>query len=499
MKDNLETMMKNPVLGQKNDEATTSESPAIPPNLWELTKKLKIPVHVGLFGHIDHGKTAIAARLSEKISTAGLDKHPQARERGITIDIGFTAFELKEYLAVLVDAPGHADLISNVVAAANIIDAAILVIAADEGAMIQTGEHILILESFSLNLVIALNKIDLVDQQKLEKTIENIKNILKNTKFQDAKIIPTSAQTGEGIQELKEAIYSIISPPNRETEGPFRMPIDHAFPIKGAGTVLTGTIHRGKIAIGDKIEIAPIGLTGKVKSIQSFKENLAMASAGDRVGMAIPGIDSKKIYRGCYATQPGILVKTNSIIIKGEINSLFKGVLTPKMQVHITVGMPTVPGIIYPYEIQADRNILINRVDPGNEFFAYVVLNEQVAVETGDPVIISRLDLPPTTLRIVGSGNIIDPAPKQVEFYREQKKEGNVRIPIHKRGSIVDDLVQTREGAQKMVGAKVITESGIEGTIISSFGTKSSLIIKFKETPEEEKRVYLKRFREVKL
>ena len=460
---------------------------------------MKIPVHIGLFGHIDHGKTAIAAKLSEKISTAGLDKHPQAQERGITIDIGFTAFELNEYLAVLVDAPGHADLISNVVAAANIIDVAILVIAADEGPKIQTGEHILILEHFGVNVVIALNKIDLVEQQKLGEITKQIREVLKKTRFENAAIIPTSAKTGKGMQELKEAVYSILTPPNRKIEGTFKMPIDHAFPIKGAGTVLTGTIHRGKIAVGDSIEITPIGLFGKIKSIQSFKENLSTASAGDRVGMAIPGIDSKKIYRGCYATHPETLTKTNRINIKAQINQLFKGLLTQKMQIHVTVGMPTVPGIIYPYEPYGSKYILLNEVHPGQKFFAYIVLNEQVAVESGDPIVISRLDLPPTTLRIVGSGVIIEPAPKHIEFYREQKKVGIVRIPIHKRGSIVEGLVQTREGAQKMTGTGVITETGIEGKILSSFGTKSNLIIKFSKTPKEREKVFLKRLRKVKL
>ncbi len=460
---------------------------------------MKIPVHIGLFGHIDHGKTAIAAKLSEKVSTAGLDKHPQSKERGITIDIGFTAFEINEYLAVLVDAPGHADLISNVVAAANIIDVAILVIAADEGPMIQTGEHILILEHFDLNLIVALNKIDLVDQQKLEQITNKIKTILKNTKFEKAKIIPTSAKTGEGIQKLKDEVYSIISPPEREIKGSFRMPIDHAFPIKGAGTVLTGTISRGGIKVGDIIEIVPLGVTGKIKTIQSFKENLSEASAGDRVGMAIPGVDSTKIYRGCYAAQPKTLVKTNKISIKAKMNYLFRGGLKPKIQIHITVAMPTIPGIIYPYGFQGDRKVFLDEIRPGEEFSAYIILNDYVAVENGDPVILSRLDLPPTTLRIVASGIVMDSAPDDMEFYREQIKVGEIRIPIHKRGSIVDGLVQTREGAQKMIGEKVISETGIVGKIISSFGTKSTLIIKFEKKPEEGEKVFLKRFRRVKL
>ncbi|MFX1296717.1 MAG: selenocysteine-specific translation elongation factor [Promethearchaeota archaeon] len=459
---------------------------------------MKIPIHIGLFGHIDHGKTALAVRLSEKVSTAGLDKHPQAQERGITIDIGFTAFELNEYLAILVDAPGHADLINNVVAAANIIDVAILVIAADEGPMIQTGEHILILENFGIKLLIALNKIDLVNQQKLDSTIKKIRSILKGTIFENVKIIQTSAKKGEGIKQLKEALYSILRRPIRKIEGPFKMPIDHAFQIKGAGTILTGTIHRGKISIGDMIDIVPIGSSGKVKTIQSFKENKTTAFAGDRVGIAVPGIDPKKIYRGCYAASSGTLGKTNKICIKGQINNLFKGVLKSKMQIHITVGMPTVSGTIYPFKSYGKKNILLEEIQPGEKFFAYIVLNEYIAVESGDPIIISRLDLPPTTLRIVGKGDIINPTPEYIEFFYEHKKTGMVRIPDHKRGSIVDGMVQSKEGAQKIIGESVITESGIEGKIISSFGTKSSIVVKFLKFPKKNEKVFLKRIRKYK-
>jgi selenocysteine-specific elongation factor len=456
---------------------------------------MKIPVHVGLFGHIDHGKTALAARLSEKVSTAGLDKHPQSKDRGITIDIGFTAFDLHEYLVVLVDAPGHADLISNAVAAATIIDVAILVIAANEGPMVQTGEHILVLDSFGVNLIIALNKVDLVNKEELERVTNRIRSVLKNTRFEGVKIVPISAKMNQGIEELKEALYSILKVPVRKTEGPFKMPIDHAFPIKGAGTVLTGTIYRGKISVGDTIEIVPLGLNGKIKNIQIFKENLQTAAAGDRVGISVPGLDSQKIYRGCYASTPGTLMKTNKIAIKAHFSELFKGILNPKMQVHVTAGMPTVPGVIYPYELNGSDAVLLDEVHPGENFFAFIVLNEYVAVETGDPIILARLDLPPNTLRIVGSGTIINPAPGEIVLSRKHQKTGTVRVPVHKRGSVVDGLVQSKEGGEKMIGEKVVTETGIEGRVVSTFGTKSALIIEFSTPPVENEKVYLKRLR----
>ncbi|MHA2351619.1 MAG: GTP-binding protein, partial [Candidatus Thorarchaeota archaeon] len=159
-----------------------------------------VPVHVGLMGHIDHGKTALAKAISEKVSTAGLDKHPQAQQRGITIDLGFTMFVLDKFLVTLVDAPGHADLIRSVVAGSNIIDAAILVVAADEGPMIQTGEHLVVLQSMGVErILVALTKTDLVTPAKLTTVEEKIRTILADTSFTDAEFVRISALTGEGL------------------------------------------------------------------------------------------------------------------------------------------------------------------------------------------------------------------------------------------------------------------------------------------------------------
>ncbi|MCS4541255.1 MAG: selenocysteine-specific translation elongation factor, partial [Euryarchaeota archaeon] len=296
-------------------------------------------INVGLFGHIDHGKTEVARRLTEIVSTAGLDKHPEAQRRGITIDLGFTSFILNEYIVTLVDVPGHADLIRNVVAGADIIDAAILVIDAQKGPEVQTGEHILILNYFGIkNLVVALNKVDLVNKDQTEKVGSQIKKVLIGTIFENAPIVPISAKTGEGILQLKEILYKQIKPPVRQA-GPFKMPIDHAFEIKGIGTVITGTILRGEIRVGDKIQIQPIGNECKIKSIQTFKESRAEAKVGDRVGMHITGISAEKIYRGCVACQPGSLIVTNRIEAEMAIDQLFKYVLRPNITIHANAGM----------------------------------------------------------------------------------------------------------------------------------------------------------------
>jgi len=455
-----------------------------------------VPVHIGLLGHIDHGKTEVARALSEIVSTAGLDKHPQAQERGISIDLGFTSFHLDGYLVTLVDAPGHAELIRSVVAGANIIDAAILVVAADEGPKIQTGEHIIILQSFGISkAVVALSKIDLVFPTRLKKVKNQIQNILRGTSLEGAPIIPVSAVTGEGIEELKDAIKSILSPPEREVEGPFKMPIDHAFRIKGAGTVITGTIHRGRVSIGDEIEIMPIKQTAKVRSIQTFRESREEAKAGDRVGISITGTEPEKIYRGCYAGTPGTLKVTNKLVGSIQMNRLFKYTLRPGVQVHLTVGMPTVPATMIPFKTSEGRNLLLAEVKSGDTFEALFRLGESVVADKGTPLLVSRLDLPPTTLRIAGSGKVTDASPGEMGFFTEKTKKGRVKTPKHPKGSIVMGLAETKIGAERLLNMVATTERGIPGKVVSTFGGKGAVIIRFEKPVSEGESVFVKKFK----
>lgn len=458
-------------------------------------------INIGLLGHIDHGKTAIARVLSEIISTAGLDKHRQAQERGVSIDIGITSFILDEtYLITLVDAPGHADLIRSVVAASNIIDGAIVVIAADEGPKIQTGEHLLILESFDVNnILIALNKIDLVSDEIIESRIKNIRRILKNTPFLNAPIVPVSAESNIGFDKLRDELYKMLKNPIRNIDEAFKMPIDHAFKIKGAGTVMTGTIVRGKISVGDVIEIMPIKVERKVKSIQIFRKSQSEASAGQRIGISVIKLPPEKVSRGFYACKPDSLSISDKIIIKGRINTLFNRGLQPKLQVHLTIGMPTVSGLIYPFEIINKRYILKENILKGDSFNAYVELTEKTTVEKGMPILISRLDIEPTNLRIVASGEISSIPSKKPDFYKIKTKEGHIRNLDRKEGIVVEGFSDNIIGAETYIGKKVETESGIKGEIIDTFGTKGSVLIKFHEVPKLNEKIFLKKIRSYKI
>ncbi|HMF33364.1 MAG TPA: selenocysteine-specific translation elongation factor, partial [Candidatus Lokiarchaeia archaeon] len=361
----------------------------------------KIPINVGLLGHVDSGKTAIARCLTEIVSTAGLDAHPQSQKRGITIDLGFSFFTLGDYIVTLVDAPGHADLIRSVVSSANIIDAAILVIDGTQGPQIQTGEHLVILESFAIkDIFIAINKVDLLAPEELQLMIDKVKQIVSNTTYaKDAPILPVSAKTGEGIEELKSQLLDRFHPPARDTDAPFRVVIDHHFPVKGHGTVLTGTILAGTLKVGDTFVIEPVDIAGKVKSLQFAKSDVPRVSAGQRVGIAVSNVDPDRLYRGCVLVKDKSEVQIIQLLQAScEINQFYKDSLTFGMQVNVSVGMLTASGQIFPYEEQEGLRFKREEVTGTAPFQAVIAMQEPVVATLGDRILLARLDLPPTTL-----------------------------------------------------------------------------------------------------
>ncbi|MHA1275084.1 MAG: selenocysteine-specific translation elongation factor [Promethearchaeota archaeon] len=454
-----------------------------------MKKSEKIPVHIGLFGHIDSGKTAIAAVLSEHISTAGIDAHPQSKERGITIDLGFTSLTLGDYIITLIDGPGHADLIKISASSVEIIDCAMLVIDINKGPQVQTGEHLIMMESLGIkNLIVILNKLDLF-KGDIQKEIEKTRYFFSTTSFgSNIPIFPVSAKERIGFDELKKGILDVISnlELKRDYEGPLIIPIDHHFPIKGRGAVITGTIISGKIKLNQNIEILPVNEKGRVKSIQMFHEDVNSAKAGDRVGVNIKNIDVKKVYRGCYATDsPSAFEYCDLIHVFVNNNKLFKAETKFGMQVHITIGMFTTAGNIYPFYEKDGKKIQKNASNKDNGFHAILWLNEKVLIRKKRlTMLISRLDLPPTTLRILGSAELLDILEEPPIFYKYKIKKGRVKNPDHTQGVLCEGLAQSAEGAKKIVGRKLEPPFS---KIIGTFGTKGIVIVK-----KEDKNVEVK-------
>ena len=434
----------------------------------------KIPVHIGLFGHIDSGKTAIAAVLSEIISTAGIDAHPQSKERGITIDLGFTSFILDNYLVTLVDGPGHADLIKISASSVEIIDCAIVVIDINKGPQVQTGEHLIMIESLKINkILVILNKTDLF-KGDIGKEIGKIRDFFKSTSFGSAiPIFAVSAKEKTGFEELRSGILNIIKSLDIERDfgEDIIIPIDHHFNIKGMGAIITGTILKGKLNLNQNLEVLPVKTSGRVKNIQIFHQNVEFAKAGDRVGINLKNLDIKKVYRGCIATNNLNLFDYSDILeIKVAKNKLFKPETQFGTQIHVTIGMFTTTGNIYPYYKLNQKKVRLIAKKDVNEFNAILWLNEKVLIKKGDSIILlSRLDLPPTTLRILGSAKIMKILSEPPLFYKYKIKKGRIQKDL-----ICVGLAQSAIGAKKIVGRNL--ESPFT-KILDTFGTKGAVIV----------------------
>ena len=439
----------------------------------------KISVHIGLFGHIDSGKTAVAARLSEIISTAGIDAHPQSKERGITIDLGFTSFILEDFLITLVDGPGHADLIKISASSIEIIDCAIIVIDINKGPQVQTGEHIIMIESLGIrDIIVILNKIDLF-KENIENEVEKIRNFFKSTSFgPDIPIFTVSAKENQGFDELKDGILEKVKELEiqRDVNDPIIIPIDHHFSIKGRGAVITGTILKGRVKVNQKLEIIPVNTSGRVKSIQIFRHNVESAEAGDRVGLNIKGLDVKKIHRGCYATNnKGEFEHSNLLEIEVNSNKLFKMETYFGTQVHVTVGMYTTVGNLYPYYQSDDKKIQLESTGIKRIFKAFLWLNDSIIINKEKSILLlSRLDLPPTSLRILGSAKLVSIPKIPPLLHKFKVKKGIIQKPEHGQGVICKGLAQSLEGAKKIIGRKL--ESPFT-KIIGPFGTKGAVIV----------------------
>ncbi|KAM4799883.1 LOW QUALITY PROTEIN: selenocysteine-specific elongation factor [Urocitellus parryii] len=321
-------------------------------------------VNVGVLGHIDSGKTALARALSTTASTAAFDRQPQSRERGITLDLGFSCFAVPlpeagapELQVTLVDCPGHASLIRTIIGGAQIIDLMMLVIDVTKGMQTQSAECLVIGQIACEKLVVVLNKIDLLPEGKrqaaIDKMTKKMQKTLESTKFRGAPVIPVAAKPGgpeapeteapQGIPELIELLRSQISVPTRDPSGPFLMSVDHCFSIKGQGTVMTGTVLSGSISLGDSVEIPALKVVKKVKSMQMFHTPVTSAMQGDRLGICVTQFDPKLLERGLVCA-PESLPTLHAAIISVEKIPYFRGPLLTKAKFHITLGHETVMG-----------------------------------------------------------------------------------------------------------------------------------------------------------
>ena len=285
-------------------------------------------VNIGTIGHVDHGKTTLTAAISahlagkygnEKVDFANIDKAPEERERGITINTAHIEYSTEKRHYAHVDCPGHADYVKNMITGAAQMDGAILVIAATDGPMAQTREHILLARQVGVpRMVVFMNKCDMVDDAELLDLVEmEIRELLTEYGYDgdNTPIIRGSAlkalegdeEWGKKIDELMDAVDSWIETPVRDTDKPFLMPIEDVFTITGRGTVVTGRVERGQLKLNDEVEIVGIKDTKKtvVTGIEMFRKQLDYAEAGDNAGVLLRGINREDVERGQVLAKPG--------------------------------------------------------------------------------------------------------------------------------------------------------------------------------------------------
>ena len=377
-------------------------------------------VNIGTIGHVDHGKTTTTAAITSVLSKKGLakfedyaniDKAPEERERGITINTAHVEYETEKRHYAHVDCPGHADYVKNMITGAAQMDGAILVIAATDGPMAQTREHILLSRQVGVpRMVVFLNKCDLVDDEELLDLVEmEVRELLSEYGFDGdntpivrgsgLKALEGDAKYEDAIMELMNAVDEWIETPARDTEKPFLMPIEDVFTITGRGTVVTGRVERGQLKLNDEVEIVGLKDTKKtvVTGIEMFRKSLDYAESGDNAGVLLRGVSREEVERGQVLAKPGTV--TPHTKFKAQVYVLTKeegGRHTPffsNYRPQFYFRTTDVTGVI---ELPEG----VEMVMPGDNVEMTVELIAPIAIENGTKFSIREGG------RTVGSGNI---------------------------------------------------------------------------------------------
>lgn len=378
-------------------------------------------VILGTAGHIDHGKSALVKALTG----TDPDRLKEEKERGITIDLGFADLGYPDGLTIgIVDVPGHERLVKNMLAGAGGIDLVLLVIAADEGIMPQSREHLYICDLLKIKSgLIAITKVDLVEADWLELMHDEVKNFVKNTFLEGAPIVPVSSKTMFNIDVLKEEIRKIaLKVEPKPTRGLFRLPIDRVFTLKGFGTVITGTALSGSVSVDDAVEIVPSNIKSKVRGLHSHGKPIQMAYAGQRVAINLQGVEKEDLKRGDAVVVPGRFIPTKIIDAKIELLRDSPD-LKNKSLVHFHLATSETIARVILYEK--------NELKPGGTGYCQFRLQDPVISTSGDRYIIRRF----SPVETIGGGEIFDPLPPK----RKQKNIVEI-LTVFEKGSLGDKI-----------------------------------------------------------
>jgi selenocysteine-specific elongation factor len=404
-------------------------------------------VVMGTAGHIDHGKT----QLIKTLTGIDTDRLKEEKERGITIDLGFAHLTYEDGTEVgVIDVPGHERFVRNMLAGVGGIDLVMLVIAADEGVMPQTREHLSICQLLRVKEgLVALTKADLVDEDWLELVSEDTREFLKGTFLEDKPIVPVSAKTGQGIAELKRVLQALVTRvPPKQVAGKFRLPVDRVFTIRGFGTVVTGTLFSGTIRVEERIEIYPKGIEAKIRGLQVHNTSVPEAIAGQRTAINLQGIDKIDLERGDVLGHPGEFAPT--FMLDAVLQHLADAPrpLRHRARVRLHVGTSEIMGRV----ILLDRNDLA----PGEEAYVQLRLEEPAIVLPRDRFVIRSY----SPVQTIGGGMVLDAQPAK-----------------HRRGEagLADHFQLLTEGSPEEIFTHHLKQATHRGLRLSEFLPRTEL------------------------
>lgn len=383
---------------------------------------------IGTAGHIDHGKTTLVKALT----SIDCDRLKEEKERGITIDLGFAFFDLPSgRRAGMVDVPGHERFIKNMLAGVAGMDVVLLIVAADEGVMPQTAEHLHILSLLKVQKgIIVLTKTDLVESDWLELVMLDVREKVQGTFLEQASIIPVSAVTGAGLLELTEEIDRLCEDAApRDAELPFRLPVDRVFTVQGFGTVVTGTLLSGSVKPGDTVEISPSQIPVRVRGVGVHGRQVEAAVAGQRTALNLAGVTVEQVRRGDVLAEPSLLAPTMMLDVRVDILSDLEKVLANRERVRLYSGTAEILCRV----VLLDRDVLM----PGESAYAQLRLEEPLAVLTGDRFVLRSYSPMVTS----GGGSVIDPLPLKRKRYRDKGISELMVLETGGAGDVVSQLL----------------------------------------------------------
>jgi selenocysteine-specific elongation factor len=420
---------------------------------------------IGTAGHVDHGKTEIVKALTGRDT----DRLKEEKERGISIVLGFAPLDLGDGVtAGIVDVPGHERFVKTMVSGAVGIDLALLVVAADEGVMPQTEEHFEVLRFLGIKGgVIAITKTDLADRDIVSVVEEEIRNLVKNTAFESAPIVRTSAVTGEGLAELADALKAqALAIAERVSSDFFRMPVDRVWTKSGIGTIVTGTSWSGEVHKGDELVLEPDGKVVRVREVQSFDRAVESASAGMRTALALHGVRVNEVTIGNQVLTPGILAPSSMCDATIEVSRLAGAGIKNRQRVRFHHAASEIIGRIVLLEGDAMRQ--------GTRGYAQLRLEKPIVARTGDRFIVRSY----SPQRVIGGGTILDPNP--------------VKLRRHAAHRALAFLRELDGGSPSEIVAALASQAGIAGFSVAGlarYGLRKRDAQEARGSLEREKRI----------